>query len=289
MVSEEYKAYQPLSKDPISIVVSIDLGKSMNKIIYSVTTSPTKKLLLMEPEVAHLSETQLENLKRANCHPIDDAWCQFSDESGMAFGLAAQKQSLRLQLQSKKNELKYKIGAKRCFAIICAIIQAENLGRECSVSNDSYRARMLNNVYTGVKVALEVLLPLSEYSSHQEVLRKDLESLTRGKFFFRGIKYGIEFDPLNIKPEGAGQLMIRQTTQPPFKEQNLLCLIMGHYNVTGILYHRGQFVRSNCPSIGFHQVVEFISNATCLDSTNISEARLGEAIYLGQRKPKLMK
>ena len=94
---------------------------------------------------------------------------------------------------------------------------------------------------------------------------------------------------MNIKPEGDGQLMIRQATQPPFKEQNILCLIMGHYNVTGILYHRGQFVRSNCPSCGFHQVVELISNTTCLDATNISEARLSEAIYWGRRKPKLVR
>ena len=131
---------------------------------------------------------------------------------------------------------------KRCFAIICAIAQAEKLGRKCFNHGTSKR-------YILVKVALEVLLPLSEYSTHQKILRENLLSLREGDFLFRGIKYGIEFDTLNIKPEGAGQLMMRQATPglPPFKDVNLLCLIMGHYNVTGILYRRGQILRSDCP------------------------------------------
>ena len=36
-------------------------------------------------------------------------------------------------------------------------------------------------------------------------------------------------------------------------------------------------------------MVELVNNATVLDPTNISEARLGEAIYWGRKKPKLVR
>ena len=276
--------YDPYSSDPLALVICIDLGKSTNKITYSVQPNWSKKLLLVEPEVATLSPERIQSFSQASCRPIDDAWCEFEDGTGMAFGLLATKKSHQLQSINGKKELKFEKGAWRVFAIISAIAQEEELGRR-------FFSHRTVNEFIGVKVALSVLLPLSEYYSHQDSLRAELEKLKEGTLKFRGTKYGIRFDTLDIKPEAAGLLMIRQASRQlaPFKQRNLLCLLMGHYNITGILYQRGQIVRKDCPSLGFHQVVDSVVNSTCLDSTNLSEARLSEAIYLGDKKPKLIR
>lgn len=276
--------YDPYNTDPLALVICIDLGKSTNKIIYSVEPKWSKKLLLVEPEVATLAPERISSFSGANCRPIDDAWCEFEDGTGMAFGLLATKKSHQLQSVNAKKELKFEKGALRVFAIISAIAQEEKLGRR-------FFDHGTRNEFIGVKVALAVLLPLSEYYSHRDALRAELEKLKEGTLKFRGTKYGIRFDTLDIKPEAAGLLMIRQaeSSKTPFRQKNLLCLLMGHYNITGILYQRGQIVRKDCPSLGFHQVVDSVVNSTCLDSTNVSEARLSEAIYLGAAKPKLIR
>lgn len=270
--------------DSLALVICIDLGKSTNKITYSVPPKWSKKLLLVEPEVATLSPEQIKSFSQASCRPIDDAWCELEDGSGMAFGLLATKKSYQLQSVNGKKELKFEKAALRVFAIISAIAQEEKLGRGFFEHGSLKK-------FDGVKVALSVLLPLSEYYSHKDSVRAELEKLKEGALKFRGTNYGIRFDTLDIKPEAAGLLMIRQAERKlaPFKQRNLLCLLMGHYNVTGILYQRGQIVRKDCPSLGFHQVVDSVVNSTCIDSTNISEARLSEAIYLGDKKPKLIR
>ena len=274
----------PYSSDSLVLAICIDLGKSTNKITYSVEPKWEKKLLLVEPEVATLSPERIQSFSKASCRPIDDAWCELEDGSGMIFGLLATKKSYQLQSVNGKKELKFEKAALRVFAIISAIAQEEKLGRGFFHYGHTQK-------FIGVKVALSVLLPLSEYYSHKDSLRAELEKLKEGTLKFRGTKYGIRFDTLDIKPEAAGLLMIRQAERKlaPFKQRNLLCLLMGHYNVTGILYQRGQIVRKDCPSLGFHQVVDSVVNSTCIDSTNISEARLSEAIYLGDKKPKLIR
>jgi hypothetical protein len=274
----------PYFSDPLALVICIDMGKSTNKVTYSVKPKWSKKLLLVEPEVATLSPERIQSFSKTNCRPIDDAWCEFEDGSGMAFGLLATQKKHQLQSVNGKKELKFEKGALRVFAIISAIAQEEKLGRKFF----EHRTR---KEFIGIKVALSVLLPLSEYYSHRDSVRAELEKLKEGTLKFRGTKYGIFFDTLDIKPEAAGLLMIRQAEPKlaPFKQRNLLCLLMGHYNITGIVYERGQMLRSDCPSLGFHQVVDSVVDSTCLDSTNISEARLSEAIYLGDKKPKLIR
>ena len=86
--------YDPYDSDPLALVICIDLGKSTNKITYSVKPKWSKKLLLVEPEVATLSPERIKSIGGANCRPIDDAWCEFEDGSGMAFGLLATKKAI---------------------------------------------------------------------------------------------------------------------------------------------------------------------------------------------------
>ncbi len=65
--------YDPYSSDPLALVICIDLGKSTNKITYSVQPNWSKKLLLVEPEVATLSPERIQSFSPASCRPIDDA------------------------------------------------------------------------------------------------------------------------------------------------------------------------------------------------------------------------
>jgi hypothetical protein len=272
------------SFDPLRLTLCIDMGKSLNKVVYSVLPNGPQKLILMEPEVASLSKKLLSDLTIVNCNPEDDAWIKLNDGTGLAFGLLAQKPNYRLQSNNKKKEQKFEMAASRCGAIICAIAEKEGLGRNC------YRGSQF--LYKRVRVALEVLLPLSEYYSHKEELMSSL--LGEENAFtlnFRSKNYEIQFSCLDVKPEGAGQLMIRQadSNAQPFKSRNILCLIFGHYNITGILYRRGQIQRKDCPSIGFFQIVESVADNTGLDKTNIPEARLAEAVYFGRDKPEYIR
>lgn len=215
------------------LIAVIDLGKSLIKVIYYLPATGQTKFLRLDTELAELSSSELQKMSRAASEPEDDAWLELTDGTGMgvALGFLA---ATRYQHRSdnKRTQLKHITAVLRCMAVIGAIAQKERLGEDYSDFQD-YSPHQPNHIHgKTLSVAISVLLPFGEFSNQQSLL----EALASGlrKFCFRGTNYSIEASALesDIKPEGAGQLLLRQSqlSLANFRRRNILCLIMSHYN-----------------------------------------------------------
>ena len=270
------------------LIVVVDLGKSLIKAIYMIPAIGTVKVLFLEPGIAELSAVEVKGMQRtASAAPEDDAWLVLPDGQGLALGFLAQT---RFASRCDTKEAKYKIvsGAARYLAAIGAIAWKENL-------ND-YRGFASKGTQTDAKylpIHATLLLPYVEISNASQ-LRAEL-SAGPIRFMFRGQDYtlltGSDYFKLSILPEGAGQLTLRQgqLSEQEFGRRNILLLIMGQYNITAMLYQRGQCAKVESPAHGFHDLVNDVLNRTSLDASAIPNTVLVEAIYKGRSNPDQMR
>jgi hypothetical protein len=260
------------------IIAVIDLGKSLEKSIWTIPLTREKRLLFLEPEIVSLTREDIANITRENADPEKDAWLVFPDGTGEALGFVTRTSRYRNRRDIAKDELKSLHGVNRCLAILGAIAERARLTKD----SDSQETKF--------SVVLSVLLPLSEWSTRKEFKQELLTALQSG-FNFRGKQYRVSVELLDLKPEGLGVLMKRQLQLPKavYRSRAILCLIMGHYNNSLYLYQGGQKIVDDCTSSGFHQLIDAVVAETALDASNVASNDLAEAIYYARSKPNLIK
>ena len=270
------------------IIVVIDLGKSLAKTIWTLTSNGKRELLFLEPEIVSLTAQDVADAKRENSDPEKDAWLVFPDGTGEALGFITRTSNYRNRRKLGKDELKTVNGVNRCLAILGSI--AERAGLTNHKDDEIYDLTTALDSVTEFSVVLSVLLPLSEWSTSKQFKQNLLDALHSG-FNFRGRQYRVNVKLLEIKTEGLGLLIRRQLQLPnaAYRNRVILCLIMGHYNNSLFLYDGGQQLIGDCSASGFHQLVDRVVFETALDSSNVASNDLIEAIYEARSNPTLVK
>jgi hypothetical protein len=274
------------------LIVVLDLGKSRLKIIYQIPTQGKVKALFIEPGIAELSSEEVRHLQPSRtAAPEDDAWLILPNNQAMAVGFLAET---RFAPRCDTKEAKYKIvsGALRYLTAIGAIAQRE---KEALADYKGFASIGTDNTAKYLRIHTTLLLPYLEMPNASS-LRSELTGIAPQpiQFNFRGQDYTHlsvpDYFKLNILAEGAGQLTLRgtQLSESEFSQKNILVLVMGQYNVTAMLYQRGQCVKIESPALGFHNLVSFVLEKTALDASIIRHNQLTEAIYYGRDDRRLL-
>ncbi|MFB2920236.1 MULTISPECIES: hypothetical protein [Aerosakkonema] len=268
------------------LIVVLDLGKSRLKIIYQIPREGKVKALFIEPGIAELSPEEVGHLQPSRtAAPEDDAWLMLPSTQPLAVGFLAET---RFAPRCDTKEAKYKIvsGAVRYLTAIGAIAQRE---KEALMEYKGFASKGTDNAAKYLRIHATLLLPHVEMPNASS-LRSELAGVAPKpiQFNFRGQDYTHltvpDYFKLNILAEGAGQLALRgtQLSEAEFARKNILVLVMGQYNVTAMLYQRGQCVKIESPALGFHNLVNYVLDKTALDASIIRRAQLTEAIYYGR-------
>ena len=224
-----------------SIVLAIDFGSSLTKAIYQVSNRKRKKLLIMSPSVSKVS---ISELRRQNSaiqldKPLEhSSWvrtCFQSEEDALAVGFLAEQ----FGRSTSMKPLKYENAVYKVLAAIGVIVNREQL------------------LDGPVHVHLMTLLPYGEYGNSEQL--HSLASQTMRYFSFQGHDVEAILDFYMSVPESSG--LIELKTTGAFEYGKSMALMFGHRNMSGVVFDRGQLVRSESYSthLGFHHLVNAIA------------------------------
>ena len=113
----------------MDLVLSLDPGSSMTKMVYRVLCEVTYKpeLFCMEPELIGVAFESIESYESGRINspsPENEAWVQF-EQDYYAVGFLAQK---HFGASVKLSELKYENAIPKVLAAVGAIAEKEGLG-----------------------------------------------------------------------------------------------------------------------------------------------------------------
>ena len=224
-----------------SIILVIDFGSSLTKAIYQVSNRKRKKLLIMSPCVSQVSISELrrqEGAIRFDKPPEHSSWVSTSFQSKedvIAVGFLAEQ----FGRSSSFKQLKYENAVYKVLAAIGVIINREQLFDET------------------VRVRLMTLLPYGEYGNSDQL--RELLVQTMRQFSFQGRELKVKFDFFMNVPESTG--LIELKTSGAFEYDKSMALMFGHRNMSGVVFDRGQLVRSESytTDFGFHHLVNAIA------------------------------
>ena len=199
------------------IVTSIDLGSSLTKSFYLDHGMPCP--LVMEPEIASVQPELLDRYQSVNqdAYPEKVAWVQLDDEIA-AVGQFAQNFAGDMGLVERKE--------RRAIHKILAVL-------------GSIQERLQLSERTAA--ILSVMLPVTEFSDRKKLQSSIQEAAA--SFTFRGKALSIEFQKLQILPEGFGLFLtlraelIKQQINP--RNRNILVLMLGHRNLSLLIFQNG--------------------------------------------------
>ncbi len=223
---------KPLKK----VIVCVDVGSSLNKILYQVEGHDVQ-YMVMEPEHLTLPPSSVTSLPLDSGmgRPSDNAWIRFKKgEECHVVGRCAHDFKAFVNFKT----LKWKIATPKILGALGAIAEREKLGAEWSLD-------------------LGVLLPWGEISSTEQ-LESELKSAMRG-FYFRSTRLKVKLERYKCVPEGSGLAMWTGMNQnATLAQNNIAYLMFGHRNTSGLFFRRGSLSRAYCSTttLGFYDLID---------------------------------
>ena len=195
----------------------------------------------MSPSVSKVSLSELERQESAIQFdkPLEhSSWVSTSfqsEEEAIAVGFLAEQ----FGRSSSMKQLKYENAVYKVLAAIGVIVNREKL------------------LDGPVHVHLMTLLPYGEYGNSEQL--RFLVSQTMSQFRFQGHEVKAFLDFYRSVPESTGLIDLK--TSGAFEYGKSMALMFGHRNMSGVVFDRGQLVRSESytTDLGFHHLVNAIS------------------------------
>lgn len=246
------------------LVVAIDTGSSLTKVISMLWPGGKPEVLLMEPEVIQLKQADLLDLGLSGGEPENDAFLELADERCFALGLKAQP----LRGTVKMSLAKYELAVYKVLAVVGSIAQKAGLSDKFSV-------------------ALEMVLPYGEYqdsSRYEALVREHLASFT-----FRGQHFSLTLEVGGVKPEGAGLAQgRRKQLGPVWNRRNTKIVMWGHRNLSLLSFKRGTPSGGQSCDLGFNQMVTDIAMRASLNTSQQLATKLPQLIFKSRTQPHIL-
>lgn len=248
----------------LDLVVAIDPGSSLTKVIFLLWPGGKPEVLLMAPEVIQMQKADLMDLGLSGGDPESDAFLELRDGCLFAMGLKAQQ----LRGTVKMSLAKYELAVYKVLAIIGSIAQKTGLPEKFSV-------------------ALEIVLPYGEYQDSPRLQQLIKEHLS--DFIFRGQHFSVALELCGVKPEGAGLAQgRRKQLGPDWKQRNTEVFMWGHRNLLLFRFQRGTPARGRTCDLGFNCMVADIALRAALHTSQELTMRLPELIFKAQTQPQVV-
>lgn len=210
-------------QERVILVVTLDPGSSLTKIIYQVIvgdSSSELKILSMEPELMQITKRRIEEYEAerwTSTEPAEEAWVETQGEYYAVGFLAKQFRG-----NAGWHELKYERAAIKLLAAIGVIAYREGLP-------DIFDLAVIG------------LLPYKEYKDAHKFEAEVAEALPN--FSFRNRPFSINLLLFDCKPEGAGLALTRgKKLGNAIREKVVLVLMLGFRDVSFLLIERGKIV-----------------------------------------------
>jgi hypothetical protein len=224
-------AAQPPNK---KVIVCIDVGSSLSKVIYQVGTKID--YLLMQPEHLALPPESAPQLPPDSGmgRPEDNAWIRFKkDAECHAVGRVALDYKAFVNFKTLKSQ----IATPKILAAIGVIAEREHLSENFCLD-------------------LGVLLPWGEIQS-RETLETELKAALRS-FYFRIRRLKVTLERFQCVPEASGAAMWDAKHDANFRHQNRAYLMFGHRNTSLLFFRKGTLSRkeSSTTKLGFYDLID---------------------------------
>jgi hypothetical protein len=204
----------------VDLLLSLDPGSSMTKMVYRVLSSVPKKpeLFCMEPELIGIAKESIDLYESGRINspsPENESWIELSQDF-YAVGFLAQK---HFEARVKLSELKYENAIPKVLAAVGAIATREGLG-------------------TSFTLSLALLLPYGEWEDRERLERGLTQALSN--FSFRGQQFAIHLGCFECMPEGGGLVLTRsKKLGADFNQMNIAVLMLGFRDISAVLFERG--------------------------------------------------
>jgi len=238
------------------IIISLDPGASLSKVIYMASGNDTHELLVMQPETIVVPTSSIENYQATRLGvptPEAEAWGVVDGECFVVGTLARE-----FLADAGMREVKYEKAVYKVLAAIGAIKQIHSLPAKLSVS-------------------LSVLLPWNEYPDRDRFRIYLVAKLK--DYTFRGERLRVKLSHFECFPEGSGLAMSRVKTKGKewFRERTIAIVMFGHRNTSALVFLEGKLniLHTTTTELGFHQLVDMVARRTSGQDLNA----LTEAIF----------
>lgn len=221
------------------LIVTIDPGSSLTKVIYCVKADETK-LLQMEPAIVTVTETALEKYQSKqslSVAPKNEAWVEYGGLY-QAVGFLAQE---HFKAKVVLKHVKYEGAIAKILAAIGVIGLRMGLPEEFDV-------------------VLGVPLPYSEYESRSIFRTRLIEALE--SFSFRDKLYRVGVQKCVCVPEGGGHTMVRSSRiGGAYREMHIASVMGGWRDYSVVREHRG-ITSGTTEEYGMQLMIEQIRQST---------------------------
>lgn len=250
------------SQSSFDLILTLDAGVSLNKVLWMAWPSGKAELLLMGSELLEVQLSNLLNFGLTGGSPAANAIVTLKNGRCLAFGEKARE----MKGKPPANLSKYETTTYKLLAVLGAIAQTLNLP-------------------TDFTIALCAVLPYSEYQDSErfeELLRENLSSFT-----FQEQEYRVNLKLLDVKPEGAGIALIRrEEDKVGFAASNVTVLMLGQRDASLLPFKKGAPQKGIGSRLGFEQFLENVKLMAALNLKSVDEAALTELVFRGQSEPR---
>ncbi|WP_072207820.1 ParM/StbA family protein [Mastigocoleus testarum] len=226
----------------MDLLVSLDPGSSMTKVVYHVLSEiPNEpEILFMEPDLLEVSKESIElyeSRKIGNPCPENEAWVKLGQEF-YAVGFLAQK---CFDARSNLEDLKYEKAILKVLAVVGAIAVKHNLSAQLNLS-------------------LALLLPYGEWEDRKKLEFGLADALSN--FYFRGQHFKVILNVFQCKPEGGGLVLTRsKKLGVKFNSMNIAVLMLGYRDISSVVFEKGVSSGSS-DKYGLTWMLKNIKNST---------------------------
>ncbi|NJN07495.1 MAG: ParM/StbA family protein [Richelia sp. RM1_1_1] len=260
------------TKQPINLVMTIDLGGSMTKIVVQELCSDSPLVLLMESQLADFAEASLNGLPTEG-RSSDRAWVGFikpsddteDEKAYYAVGALARN---RFGGLFQLHELKYELAIPKILAAVwLASIEM------------SLQAKKFN-------LYLNVLLPSGEMSD-AGILKSRLLSCLKSFDTPDGIRK-IKFNACEVSSEGSGLYLHRKKALgDKVYSISQVIVMLGFRNASAFVARSGVIEPGYTSDFGMHWMLNFLARS--VSGLDKNDPRTIQIIVEGTSNPELLK
>ena len=237
----------------MKILMALDPGASLSKVIVKVEGKRKPYLITMSPEVALVNRTAIDSYRSrfaglGSPKPEDDSWLEWG---GQFFVVGSLARDFRGDAGLK--DLKYERAVYKAAAAVGVVVQ--KLGK-IPDKGVAVGAAETENLSVDVTLDLAVLLTWAEYQD-QDRFKERLKQVL-SDFTFRGLNIKVNLERLMCRPEGSGLVMSKIMKKGPnwLSDRTLAVLMFGYRNVTALIFKDGRMVSGESPDLGFFRMEE---------------------------------
>jgi len=223
------------------VLIALDFGGSSTKVLYRRSDSSITRLLVMEPEVAPLSETTVEQFQNQSFGVAvseHQCWVCASGQCRAVGALAKH----HFHAHAGLNSLKYERAVYKTLAAVWVVQQQLKLR-------------------PSFKVAIACLLPPGEYEDRFRLQARLGEALYQ---FMTPTGYlRVMVERFDCKPECGGiALMHWSMLGAQFAQKRLGFVMLGYRNASVLISNRGVFNAGKTSDLGFVRCIEQVQTRT---------------------------